>query len=76
VAVPLAAGLSGLIQAQLRFCANYGWRGIRNLGAIGDAQRVDDTASRAEDRRRSLQILSASALGGLSVAILFALLPL
>jgi hypothetical protein len=75
VAVPLIAGFSGLIQAQLKFCANYGWRGIRNLGDIGDDQRVDDAASRTIDRRRSQEILGASALGGLSIAILFTLLP-
>jgi hypothetical protein len=76
VALPLAAGFSGLIQARLRFCANYGWRGVRNLGDIGDVERVAETASRAVDRRRSLEIFGASALGGLSVATLFALLPL
>jgi hypothetical protein len=76
VALPLAAGFSGFIQARLRFCANYGWRGIRNLGDIGDAQRVDEAASRVADRRRSLEVFGAAALGGLSVATLFALLPL
>ena len=76
VALPLAAGFSGFIQARLRFCANYGWRGIANLGDIGDAQRVDEAASRAVDRRRSLEIFGVAALGGLSVASLFALLPI
>lgn len=76
VALPLAAGLSGFIQARLRFCANYGWRGIRNLGDIGDAEDVDDAASRAVDRRRSIEILGAAALSGLSIATLFALLPI
>jgi len=76
VAIPLAAGFSGFIQARLRFCANYGWRGVRNLGDIGSVQRVAEAASRTTDRRRSLEILGASALGGLSVAILFALVPL
>jgi hypothetical protein len=76
VALPLAAGFSGFLQAHLRFCANYGWRGVRNLGRIGDAEPVDDPEARATDRRRSLQILATSAAGGLTIAILFALLPL
>jgi hypothetical protein len=76
VALPLAAGFSGFIQARLRFCANYGWRGIRNLGGLGDTQAVLDGADRAVDRRRSLEIFGASALGGVSIAIVFALLPL
>ena len=76
ISLPLAAGFSGFIQARLRFCANYGWRGVRNLGAIGDAHRIDDAASRAVDRRRSLEIFGTAALGGLSIATLFALLPI
>lgn len=76
VALPLAAGFSGLIQARLRFCANYGWRGYLNLGEIGAARRVDITESRAADRRRSLEIVGASALVGLAAATVFALLPL
>jgi len=76
VAAPLTAGFSGFLQARMRFCANYGWRGMRNLGALGDAERVDDAASRTSDRRRSLEILAASSLGALLVATLFALLPL
>lgn len=76
VALPLSAGFSGFIQARLRFCANYGWRGIRNLGEIGDARRVDEATSHATDRRRSLEIFGVSALAGVSVATLFALLPL
>ncbi len=59
----IALAFSGFIQAHLKFCANYGWRGIRNLGDIGDGQRVDDAASRAVDRRRAQKILGASALG-------------
>lgn len=75
IALPLAVGFSGFIQARLRFCANYGWRGLRNLGDIGEIQRVDDAASHAVDRRRSLEIFGAAALGGIAVATLFALWP-
>jgi hypothetical protein len=76
VAMPLAAGFSGLIQAHLRFCANYGWRGLRNMGAIGEAERVIDRAALAADRRRSAQILAASAAAGLALATGFTLLTL
>jgi hypothetical protein len=75
VALPLFAGFSGFIQARARFCANYGWRGITAPGEVSDARTVDDAGSRAADRRRSFEILAASAIGGLSVAIPFALLP-
>jgi hypothetical protein len=76
VALPLAAGFSGFLQARLHFCANYGWRGIRNLGAIGDVERVEDAEARRADRRKALAIFGTAAAGGLAVALLFALLAI
>ena len=76
VALPLAAGFSGFLQARLHFCANYGWRGIRNLGAIGDVERVEDAEARRADRRKALAIFGTAAAGGLAVALLFALPPI
>ena len=75
VALPLASGLSGFLQARWHFCANYGWRGLRNLGAIGDAERVADARARAVDRRRALTIFGLSAAGAIAVAVAFMLLP-
>ncbi len=76
VALPLGVGLSGFLQARARFCANYGWRGLRNLGAIGDVQRVEDAESRRADRRKALSIFGLSAAGAAAVAVIFTLLPL
>jgi hypothetical protein len=76
VALPLAAGFNGFLQARLHFCATYGWRGIRNLGAIGDTERVEDAEARRADRRKALGIFGAAAAGGMAVAMLFALLPI
>ena len=75
VALPLAAGFSGFIQARTRFCANYGWRGVRNLGETGAVERIEKAESRAADRRRSLEIFGVSSLGAAAIAVLFALLP-
>jgi hypothetical protein len=75
VGIPVAGGLVGFIQARSRFCANYGLRGVRNMGAIGEAERVEDAAARAADRKRALRIVGASAVGGLAAGIAFALLP-
>ena len=76
VALPVALGVSGFLQARLHFCANYGWRGLSNLGAIGDVTRVDDGEARRADRRKALTIFGASAAAGLTVALLFAALPI
>lgn len=76
VALPLASGFSGFLQARARFCANYGWRGIRNLGAIGDVERVEDAGARSADRRKALGIFGAAAAGALAISVLFAALPI
>lgn len=74
VAVPAAAGLEGLIQARLRFCAGYGMAGLRNLGELGEAEAVEDAEARSADRRRAIRIHAASLAGGLAVGVVFALL--
>jgi hypothetical protein len=76
VALPLGIGLSGFLQARARFCANYGWRGIRNLGAIGATELVEDADARRADRRKALSIFASAALGASAAAVTFALLPL
>jgi hypothetical protein len=75
VAAPATAGLSGLVQARLRFCAGYGMAGLRNLGELGQQEAVADAQARATDRRRALRIHAASLAGGLLIGIAFAVLP-
>lgn len=74
VAVPAAAGLEGLIQARLRFCAGYGMAGLRNLGELGEAESVEDAEARTADRRGALRIHALSLAGGVAVGVVFALL--
>lgn len=76
VVIPAAVSASGYLQARLRFCANYGWRGIFNTGEIGDDGQVVDPAARAADRQLALRIGLGSAAIGLAVAIIAALLPI
>lgn len=75
VALPVAAGLSGLIQARLHFCAGFGMAGLQNMGALGEQQRVEDDEARAADRRMSLRIQAVSVAGGLVAGVVFAVLP-
>jgi hypothetical protein len=76
VAVPAAVSAMGYIQARLHFCANYGSRGVFNLGDPGLLATVADEDARAKDRRRSLEIGLASAAIGVAVGMVAALLPI
>jgi hypothetical protein len=76
VAIPAAVSATGYIQARLHFCANYGSRGVFNLGDLGSLEAVADAEARARDRRRSAQIGLASAAIGVAVGIVAALLPI
>jgi hypothetical protein len=55
----------------LRFCADYGWRGVFNFGRAGHDRTttVADLASRRADRRMALFIFGASAAVGALVAL-------
>lgn len=75
VALPLAGGAMGFLQARFRFCAAYGMSGVRNLGALGSVDRVEDPGARRADRNRALLIGGAAAGIGLLGGVLFALLP-
>jgi len=66
---PAAVSAAGYLQAARHFCANFGWRGLANFGALGAAEQVEDDAARAEDRRQALEIAGQSAAIGLGVAL-------
>lgn len=75
VALPMIGGFVGILQAQLRFCANYGFRGLRNFGSLGHAESVAEAAARAADRRKALLIVGASAALGILATVPIVLLP-
>jgi hypothetical protein len=73
LALPVGVGLSGLLQARLRFCAGFGMAGLQNMGVLGQQSRVQDERARAADRRTALRIHAVSMVGGLTAGIAFAL---
>jgi hypothetical protein len=72
--LPAALGAAGYLQAWLRFCANFGFRGVHNFQALGHEERVAAEEARAQDRRRALVVAAGSVLVGLAVALLSLLL--
>lgn len=76
VILPAAVSASGYLQAHVRFCANYGWRGIFNTGEIGAAVRVADRQALAADRRMALRIGLGSLAIGLVAGLAAVALPI
>ena len=75
--IPAAGSAGGYLQAAMRFCANFGWRGVFNFSdRIHDTTDVPDAAAAAADRRKALQIMLLSALAGATVAVGAYLLPI
>jgi hypothetical protein len=70
LALPATMAAAGYLQARLRFCFDYGFRGVHNFDALGHQQRVAAEAARAADRRRALAVALASLAVGLAVALL------
>ena len=67
---------SGYLQAAFHFCAGFGSKGVYNFGAVGTVQEITDTAAKARDRVRSMQIAIASLAIGVAVGIVAFLLPI
>ncbi len=76
VVLPASLSAAGYLQARMRFCANYGWRGIFNVGEIGDDRQVDDGIARAADRRLALRIGLGSLAIGVVTGVVAVLLPI
>jgi len=74
LALPAGLAAAGYLQAWLRFCANFGFRGVYNFDALGHEQRVAAEQARAQDRRRAILVGVGSAAIGLAVALLSLLL--
>jgi len=75
VALPVAVGASGYLQARAKFCAGFGARGVFNFGSLGTTNQVADSAARAADRRRAIRISLTSFAIGLAVGVVAVLLP-
>ena len=75
VSLPLAVGAIGLLQARFRFCAAFGLAGVRNFGALGSTERVEDAAARRADRRRAVGISLAGIAVGVAGAAMLVLVP-
>ncbi|GIU97519.1 MAG: hypothetical protein KatS3mg013_1322 [Actinomycetota bacterium] len=69
VVAPASVAAAGYLQARLRFCANYGFRGLVNMGPIGAATRIEAAEAIARDRRRALAVGAASLAVGIAVAL-------
>jgi hypothetical protein len=75
-AIPAMISASGYLQANLRFCAGYGQRGVFNFGEPDDAEAVVDEDARAADRRKARQISLWSLAIGLAVGVAGMIFPI
>ncbi len=67
--IPSAISGVGFIQAKMHFCAAFGMRGLFNFGPkVGKTDTALQAEFRAQDKKKSMQILLYSALVGIAVA--------
>lgn len=68
---PLASGIISLEQARRRFCVGFAMAGLRNFEALGRAERIEDDAARAADRRAALVMTAQGTLVAGAITALF-----
>jgi hypothetical protein len=76
IALPVAVGASGYLQAWLKFCAGFGSAGVFNFGDRGATSAVVDAEARRKDRVKAFQISAASFAIGIAAGIVAVLLPI
>ena len=75
VALPAAGTIVAWLQVWLRFCVNFGSRGVANFGAIGSVTKVADPEAVRADRARVARMLAAAVAGGIVLGIVAVLIP-
>lgn len=75
IILPLTGSFVGFLQARRRFCAAYGFLGLRNFGRLGEAERIDDAEARRQDRAAALRLCGEALFLALPPSLLFALVP-
>src|SRR5919197_3237690 len=70
LAIPAGVAAAGYLQAGMRFCFEFGFRGVYNFEALGRQERVIAEEARAQARRRALAMAAASGAIGLAFALL------
>jgi len=75
IALPVAVGASGYLQAWLKFCAGFGALGVFNFADRGTTTSVVDAEARRKDRAKAFQIGFAAFAIGLAAGVLAVLLP-
>jgi hypothetical protein len=76
VALPVAVGASGYLQAWLKFCAGFGSTGVFNFGDRGTTNKVVDADARRKDRVKAFQISGLAFAIGIATGVVAVLLPL
>jgi hypothetical protein len=76
IALPVAVGASGYLQAWLKFCAGFGSTGVFNFGDRGTTHKVVDADARRKDRVKAFQISGLAFAIGIAAGVVAVLLPL
>lgn len=71
---PLGVAIAGFVQARMRFCLAYGWRGVFSINGRRQLQHVQDREALRADRRTALRIMAIVVTGSVSVTAAFYLL--
>jgi hypothetical protein len=71
----LAGAFVTLEQVRRRFCVAFGFAGIRNFGPLGRAERIEDDAARAIDRRAALVLTLYCSVAAAVLTAAFVALP-
>ena len=75
IALPVAVGASGYLQAWLKFCAGFGSAGVFNFGEYGTTNQVVDAEARRKDRVKAFKIGFGAFGIGIAAGIVAVFLP-
>jgi hypothetical protein len=72
---PVALSAIGFLQARLKFCVNFGMRGVYNFDDPGKTFTVEQQEDLKKDRAKSMRMITIGIMIGVLIAIVYFFLP-
>lgn len=73
---PVTFTVIGILQVYMRFCVNFGSRGVYNFGKTGNTHHVKEDEFIKKDKAKAQQMILIGLVSGIAAALLYYFLPI
>ncbi len=75
VFIPALSFGVGLLQWLIRFCVNFGMRGVYNFGKVGKTYSIEQQEYLKKDRAKAMGMILIGTLIGIAITVVYFFMP-